>query len=485
MSRLHKQTSTHAEKLQSFIDALPSPVAVLDYSRTIRAVNRSWREFVTEAGVEVPNSGIGRMYPEIFEQETASPDSTSVLREGLRRMLAGTKASHKGVLQFQPSHDLGPIFVNLAPVGASQAGDRRVLVTHDRLSSGKVASEALRNTEQFLRNFFQTTKVVRWEATDNHRTFTGVGEESDGLLGFDFEKVREPDFWERHLHPDDRREVLEAYKSAVGDRDDRHEIQYRMIGKDGQLVWIYDMFQTVRETGKETLCAGLMVNITEQKRIEQSVKRLTGRLISAQEEERKRIARELHDDLNQRVAIISIELEQLARSIAENGADAGKKIKRIQKEIEEIGTEIHIISHHLHPSKLDHLGLVPAIKGLCKEASASRDSEVEFFYDDIPRRLPKDLKLCIFRVAQEALQNAMRHSGATNIEVRLGSSDDAIDLLVKDNGSGFTATPEMLLSGLGLTSMEERLRSIDGELRIISSPGRGTIIEAVAPLHRV
>lgn len=223
-------------------------------------------------------------------------------------------------------------------------------------------------------------------------------------------------------------------------------------------------------------------NGTRRERPEQGLQQLTGRLIAAQEEERKRIARELHDDLNQRIAVISIELEQLRSLAAPLKSMVDEHISRIQKHIEEIGYEIHVISHQLHPSKLDHLGLVPAIRGLCKESSNGRGFEIRFSSDDLPTQLHKDLKLCMFRVAQEAIRNAAKHSGATNVIVELSSIGDAVRLLVTDNGSGFAATPETIMNGLGLTSMEERLRLIDGELFIRSRPGNGTVIEAIAPL---
>jgi PAS domain S-box-containing protein len=485
MSRVHRHPALDHEKIQPLIDAIPSPTAVLDLSRTITAVNRKWRESFTKSGISLPSNGIGSKYPEIFEPTTALPDSVNVLREGLRRLLAGEKTSHEGVLRFRSFPDPVSIFVNLARFAMSQSGDRAVLATHDSIPTGKIASEVLRNTEQFLRSYFQTTKVLRWDAFGSDRRFTEVGEDASEFLGFLAGEWLEPSFWECHLHPEDRREAIETYAAALNNGSEDHQFRYRMIAKDGRIVWIYDIFRAIPESGKQTKCSGLMVDVTEQKRAEESVKRLTGRLISAQEEERKRIARELHDDLNQRVAVLSIELEQLSRSIPNRSSAVEKRFSHIQKEIEKIGTEIHIISHHLHPSKLDHLGLVPAIKSLCKEASGSQGLDVDFHFDDVPARLPKNLKLCMFRIAQEALQNALKHSGATKIDLRLVLSGNSLELLVIDNGSGFVATAEKLLNGLGLTSMEERLRSIDGELRIISSPGRGTVIEAVAPLPRV
>ena len=217
------------------------------------------------------------------------------------------------------------------------------------------------------------------------------------------------------------------------------------------------------------------------KRSEESLKLLTRRLISAQEEERKRIARELHDDLNQRIAVIAIELEQLASA----HPSFREAVKPIQRHVEDIGHDIHVMSHQLHPSKLDHLGLVPSIKSLCNETAASRGFNVDFFQRAVPTQLPKEVKLCMFRVAQEALQNAARHSEASRIDVNLSWANGKLKLVVSDDGRGFVTTREKMMTGLGMTSMEERLKSIDGELRVISKPGDGTVVEAIAPAPRV
>lgn len=230
-----------------------------------------------------------------------------------------------------------------------------------------------------------------------------------------------------------------------------------------------------------SMSPGSNVGKGDHGRSEDSLKLLTGRLISAQEEERKRIARELHDDLNQRIAVIAIELEQLANAHPSLRA----AVTPIQKHIEAIGHDIHVMSHQLHPSKLDHLGLVPSIKSLCSEASGDRRLNIEFFHHGVPTRLSKDVKLCIFRVAQEAVQNAVRHSGASKIDVDLRWANGKLKLLVTDNGRGFVVTREKMLKGLGITSMEERLRLIDGQLKIISKPSSGTVVEAMAPVSRI
>ena len=474
-----------SDPTQLFIDAYPSPVALLDKSRTITKVNRAWSEFFYGTNIDLQDGGIGAKYPDLFERTTVLSDSLRVLREGVRRVISGDKGEHKAVLRFGLFDEPLALFVNLAPLDDATNGDAVVMVSHDRLSSVKVASEVLRSNDEFLHHYFQSANVLQWQANGPDRSFTRVGDHAEKLLGFPAADWLADGFWRSHIHPDDRRDVARAYAAAVKGGGDTDQLRYRMISKDGEIVWIHDMFMASRNALGVQRCAGLMVDVTDQKRSEQALQLLTGRLISAQEEERKRIARELHDDLNQRIAVISIELEQLANTDPSLQKAVQDRIKRIQKHVEDIGTDIHVMSHQLHPSKLDHLGLVPAIKSLCHESSTGRGFEIGFFQDGVPVRLPKDLKLCMFRVAQEALQNSARHSGASKIDVELSLSGGSLKLVVSDDGRGFNASPKTTRNGLGLTSMEERLRSINGELRIISKPGSGTVIEAIAPVSRV
>ncbi len=222
-------------------------------------------------------------------------------------------------------------------------------------------------------------------------------------------------------------------------------------------------------------------NDEEHLRAEETLVNLSGRLINAQEDERKRIARELHDDLNQRMALLSIELAQLGERVHKRRG-LRPLVHSLQTKAQEISTEIHRLSYRLHPSKLDHLGLAAAVESLCVEFSGSGRLKVEFHDEGFPAILPKDVSLCVFRIAQESLRNCLKHSGARKARVVLEKVGGGVRLSVSDDGRGFDLRSDAQQKGLGFTSMRERLHLVGGEMRIQSRPLCGTRIEISVPL---
>ena len=218
--------------------------------------------------------------------------------------------------------------------------------------------------------------------------------------------------------------------------------------------------------------------ITAQKQAEERLQELRGRLIGAQEQERQRIARELHDELNQQMAMLSIELEQLGQHLPESAVDLRRRTRELWAHAHEIVSDVQRFSYRLHPSNLDTLGLVAAVKSLCREVSERQVLDVEFFHRGMPGAIHKDVELCLFRIVQEALSNAIKHSGAQWAKVELIGSPEGIHLSITDSGVGFSLEDVREKSGLGLVSMQERLQLIGGELSIESQPGHGTRIDA-------
>ena len=209
---------------------------------------------------------------------------------------------------------------------------------------------------------------------------------------------------------------------------------------------------------------------------------LGGRLLQAQEAERSRIARELHDDINQQVALLAIDLELLKQG-DDRRHDAARLVNEACERAHDIARSVHDLSHQLHPAKLRLLGVVPALAGLQRELSRP-DFVVAFTHDDVPPSLPPEVSLCLFRVVQEALQNAMKHSGAKHVSVHLHGDIDAIELTVVDDGVGFDVK-KAWGRGIGLVSMGERLESVAGTLDVKSRPGQGTRLAIRVPFHPV
>jgi signal transduction histidine kinase len=210
------------------------------------------------------------------------------------------------------------------------------------------------------------------------------------------------------------------------------------------------------------------------RRVAVPAREVTGRLIAAQEEERRRIARDLHDDISQRLALLAVELEQLA--IDANGNDVLRlRCHELSRTAGDIATDIHRISHSLHPAKLETLGLVSAITSFCHELRRHHSLMVRFTHVNVPRALPGDVALCLYRIVQEALYNVIKHSGVLEADVHLSGAGNELLLRIADAGQGFHPGAHGV-AGVGLASMHERVTSLGGNLSVHAAPGRGTRI---------
>jgi signal transduction histidine kinase len=217
-------------------------------------------------------------------------------------------------------------------------------------------------------------------------------------------------------------------------------------------------------------------DITERKLAEGTLSRLSRRLIEAHEEERSCVARELRDDLNQRMALLQIGLGQFEKGVPDLSSQAREQLHSIAKVATNVSSSIHRLSHQLHPSLLDLVGLVPSVKGLCREFFEHHNLQAEFVHHGIPQQIPEEVSLCLFRITQEALRNVVKHSGAVGAKVELIGHEDRIELCISDSGAGFSPESAKGASGLGLISMQERLRLVGGHLSVESEPSHGTRI---------
>jgi PAS domain S-box-containing protein len=220
-------------------------------------------------------------------------------------------------------------------------------------------------------------------------------------------------------------------------------------------------------------------DITHRKHADEALLGMSRKLIEAHEQERTRIARDLHDDVVQRLVLLSLELEGVQEDIPD--AELRTRIGALGNQTTQIADDVQLISHELHSSKMDYLGIVEAAKNFCEEFGERQKVEIDFQSHDLPAGLPTELSLSLFRVLQEALRNAAKHSGVKRFEVRLWGSTGEIQLTISDLGTGFDTETAMKSTGLGLTSMQERLRLVHGELSINSEPRCGTTIQARVP----
>jgi len=226
----------------------------------------------------------------------------------------------------------------------------------------------------------------------------------------------------------------------------------------------------------------LLIEMYKRKKSDLAVMNLSGRLIHAGEEERKRIARELHDDIAQRLSLVSIELDVLDREFADNNHSEQQGLQEPVQQLHDVITDVHNLSHQLHSNKLQHLGLEAAVKEVCRQLARQHHIEIEFSASNIPFPLHEDLALCFYRVTQEALSNSVKHSGSARVEVRLAACEGLLAMTLRDYGKGFD--PSTSANGLGLATMRERMRLVNGRLLVNSRVGGGTEIAAHARLDR-
>jgi PAS domain S-box-containing protein len=347
------------------------------------------------------------------------------------------------------------------------------------VTESRRAEEAVRESEDRFRLVANTAPVLIWMSGPdklcnyfNQRWLEFTGRSIEAELG---------NGWTEGVHPEDLKICLDTYTSTF-DRRESFEMQYRLRRNDGEYRWITDIgVPRFNPDGSFAGYIGSCLDVTERKIVEEAWASLSGRLIDAQEEERKRIAREIHDDYTQQLAVVAMDLEGLAEEVGDFPVGAAQRFHNIWNQIGELGADLHSLSHRLHSSTLESLGLVAGVKAYCEEFADQKEVQVDFIHGNIPRGIPAEVALCLFRITQEGLRNIKRHSGAKRAEVHLEVSGEDLHLSVVDRGKGFDVNKLSTRNGIGLRSMEERLRSLGGHLEINSRPTEGTRIDAWLP----
>ena len=338
--------------------------------------------------------------------------------------------------------------------------------------------EALRQSEKRFREMADTAPVLIWMSGKDKLCnyfnkswfdFTGRTMQQEAGNG-----------WADGVHREDLIACISIYHKAF-DRQEPFTMEYRLRRADGIYRWVYDTgIPRFTSDGEFLGYIGSCIDITDQKEAEDTLRDLSGRLISAQERERSRVARELHDDLSQSLALLSIQLSELGNGNSKSDL-VKKRVAEFTSQIQKLSLDVHRISHELHPVKLEQLGLESALRGFCREVAAAHGFKVSFDAENIPRSMPNDISLCLYRVAQESLQNVAKHSNASKVDIHIEVNGAEICLIVTDNGCGFDPDVEKSHESLGLVSMVERIRSVNGTFTVDSTVGSGTEIVARVP----
>jgi len=341
------------------------------------------------------------------------------------------------------------------------------------ITERKRAEEALRASEERLKIFVKNVpagvamldREMRYLQV-SERWCADYGVDASQLLGRSHYAMF-PDIPERwkELH---RRGLEGEILRAEEDRWDR---------QGGFTTWVRWEIRPWKTS--KGVVGGILIfaeDITHRKQMEEALSGMSRKLIQSQEQERARIGRELHDDINQRLAMLAVQLEQLQ----ENPSEVSNRVQELRKETAEISNDVQALSHELHSSKLEYLGVVAGIKSWCKEFGARQRMEIDF-KNEVFSTLPFEVGISLFRVIQEALHNAKKHSGVGRVEVELAEHSNEVHLSIRDSGRGFDTEAASQGQGLGLTSMKERVRLVNGTFAIESKPMGGTAIHVCVP----
>ncbi len=350
------------------------------------------------------------------------------------------------------------------------------------ITERKRAEELLRASEKRSREIVKKSPVAMLIERGTEEKNEFFNDKFTTLFGYTNEDLPSITEWWPLAYPDKvYREAIRAGWEGRVRESVRHNSEFAPMEamvrcKDGSYRYVEIHFAPFGEINLVSF-----VDLTARKNAELELAKVGGRLINAHDEERTRIARELHDDVCQRLALLVFGLDELERSSVNGSAGVRSRAGELREQTAEILTDLQSLSHELHSAKLEFLGLVAAVKALCKKFEQEQKGEVDFQSRDLPNPVPPDISLCLFRILQEALHNSAKHSGARKFEVQLWASASEINLTVKDFGTGFDAGAPKTSRGLGLISMKERIRLLDGSLLVKSQIGSGTTIHARVP----
>ena len=317
------------------------------------------------------------------------------------------------------------------------------------------------------------------------------------LSEYSFKEVEGKPVWDVLVPPEEVGAVKQVYKELAESRSAR-EHENHWVDRSGQrhlISWSSTVVTEAQGTTRHLVWVG--VDVTEARlaekalqqteilrRSQEQLRTLTAGLVEAQEEERRRVSQELHDDISQRLAALAIQLEVLHQAHGISPEELQRKLGELQKQMEVLSEDLRRTARNLHPFMLTHLGLEPALRAYCEEFSKLRQIKVRLIARALPGAIPSGVALCVYRVVQEALGNVAKHAGAKRVVVSISGRDDALHAAIRDDGHGFDLD-QVKGKGLGLISMEERVRHLGGTFSIAPKPGEGTRIEIRIPLATV
>ncbi len=360
-------------------------------------------------------------------------------------------------------------------------------VTRD-ITERRRAEEALRQKQQDYEALVNSIDGILWEFDPQLNRFTFVSRQAERLLGYPVSEWVGATFWPSHLHPDDRAWVVAFCEKATAEGCD-HEFEYRMFAADGRIIWLRDIVTVYQQEGQSTKLRGVMIDISRQKQEEDERTHLQKRLAAVEEEERRRIAAELHDRMGEALSRVRLEIEVLKNERGE-GEERRVSTRRLEEMMKGLEQEIRHLVWELRPPALDKFGLVAALGNYIGDWSERNSVVIEFEATgfDQDDRVPPHVEAALYRVVQESLTNVLKHAQARRVGVLLFRESDHLRLIVEDDGEGFepAAAREAASQSqsFGLIGMRERAESVGGLFALESAPGKGCAVFVSVPLEQ-
>jgi PAS domain S-box-containing protein len=417
-------------------------------------------------------------------EASVHPGDRDLVREAIERSATAGEPIDVEYRIVHPTHGHVRWVVSRGRTQFSSTGEpERLMGVSIDISERKLAEEAFRKSEARLASGAELAGLGFYEV-DFRNGVTHVDDRMRDLCGIPPERkegLQALEFWMEHLHPDDLQRVLHLRQQLHDGSLSRVSLEYRFLHPSRGETWIQHLAGVAARDGAGRAVAtyGVLRDITERKRVEDDLRDLSRRLIQAHEEERALLARELHDDLTQRLAVLAIEVGGV--ELATQGGPQAKAMQSLREGLVRLSEDVHSLAYQLHPSVLDELGLAEALRTECERRGRQNRLDLSVELDAQPARVGKDASLCLFRIAQEALSNVIRHAGAHAASVALREVDGGLLLAIRDDGVGFDPKSPDNGGSLGLVSMRERVRLANGTLDIESAPGRGTTVLAWVP----
>jgi PAS domain S-box-containing protein len=462
------------ELLKIFVKNVPAAVAMLDRDMRYLEVSDRWCSDYLPGREQI----LGRSHYEIF------PDMPERWKEVHRRALQG-EILRADEDRWEARDGTHWARWEVRPWRTVEGSVGGILILAEVITRRKQMEESLRESEDRLRLLLDSTAEAIYGIDLEHRcTFCNPAclrilgyENTAQVLGKNTHDLLHHSRADGAPFPVGECRVHRVIQTGEGIHAE-DEVFWRANGTSFPAeYWSYPQ----RKDSEVVGAVVAFIDITERKLAEAALANVSGKLIEAQEQERDRIGRELHDDIGQRLALLAVEL-QLLNHDPLILPKVRRRMGKLHKRISEIGADIQSLSHELHSAKLQYLGIAAAMRAFCREFGEQQKVEIDFQSRDLATPLSPDISLCFFRVLQEALHNSAKHSGVRHFEVRMWGTSEEIHLTVKDSGVGFDRDAAKESRGLGLVSMEERLKLVKGMLSIDSQPKRGTTIHARAPL---